>query len=171
MPTQSAYQVRFEWGAPGVDSVGDGADAVIWVDQLPATPRDVPDFPTVVAGSIQNRRAVAAWVIDEQARVGDRFTVAVIAAGEARADGSLRVAVEDLLGARAVIDALAAGPGIARLAGVGIDYCSPEAAAACAAFTSLSKAAAHLISASESGMATGRPMLDLDAIDEVPRLR
>lgn len=129
---------------------------------MPATPRDVPDFPTVVAGSIQNRRAVAAWVIDEQARVGDRFTVAVIAAGEAREDGSLRFAVEDLLGAGAVIDALAE---------VGIDYCSPEAAAACAAFTSLSKAAAHLISASESGMATGRPMLDLDAIDEVPRLR
>jgi 2-phosphosulfolactate phosphatase len=50
--------------------------------------------------------------------------------------------VEDLLGAGAVIDALA---------DVGIDYCSPEAAAASAAFTGLRNATGHLIGASASG--------------------
>ncbi len=162
MPAQSVYQVRFDWGSPGAGSIGDGADAVVWVDQLQASPREVPEFPVVVSGSIQNSAAVAAWVLEQQALRGDRFTIAVVAAGEQRPDGSLRFAVEDLLGAGAVIDALAE---------VGIDYCSPEAAAACAAYTSLNKAAAHLISASESGLALNRPMLDLDPVTEVPRLR
>lgn len=63
-------------------------------------------------------------MIERQAEAGDRFTVAVIAADEPRQGGELRFAVEDLLAAGAVIDALAA---------VGINYCSPEAAAACAA--------------------------------------
>jgi len=158
MPTQSVYQVRFDWAAAGAESIGDGADAVVWVDQLAATEVAVAQHPLVVSGSIQNRAAVARWVLDRQAERGDRFTVAVVAAGERRADGSPRFAVEDLLGAGAVIDALAA---------VGIDYCSPEAAAACAAYTSLAGAAAHLISASESGLALARPLLDLDPIDEV----
>lgn len=161
MPTQSVYQVRFDWGAAGAESIGVDADAVVWVDQLPASEVAVPQHPLVASGSIQNRAAVARWVLDRQSERGDRFTVAVAAAGELRADGSLRFAVEDLLGAGAVIDALAT---------VGIDYCSPEAAAACAAFTSLAGAAAHLISASESGLALGRPLLDLDPVDEVPLL-
>ncbi|MEX1079752.1 MAG: 2-phosphosulfolactate phosphatase [Homoserinimonas sp.] len=161
MTSQSVYQVRFDWGSPGVDWVGDGADAVIWVDQLASTPRAVPEFPVVVAGGIQNRAAVARWVLAQQARKGDRFTVAVVAAGELRLDGSLRFAVEDLIGAGAVIDSLAS---------VGVDYCSPEAAAACAAYTGLSGAAAHLISASESGLSLGGPLLDLAPVDEVPVL-
>jgi hypothetical protein len=37
------------------------------------------------------------------------------------------------------------------LAAVGIDYSSPEAAAACAAFTGLRGAVAHLLTASVSG--------------------
>ena len=73
---------------------------------------------------------------------GDRFVVAVIAVGEQRDDGSTRFAVEDLLGAGAVIDALA---------DVGIDYCSPESATAAAAFTGLRNATGHLIGASASG--------------------
>src|SRR5690606_4178742 len=161
MPTQSPYQVRFDWGVAGAESITDGADVVVWVDQLAASEVARPQHPLVVSGSIQNRAAVARWVLDRQSERGDRFTVAVVAAGELRADGSLRFAVEDLLGAGAVIDALAT---------VGIDYCSPEAAAACAAFTSLAGAAAHLISASESGLALDRPLLDLDPVDEVPLL-
>jgi 2-phosphosulfolactate phosphatase len=96
----------------------------------------------VVAGAQRNRTAVAEWVLARQAEKGDRFSVAVIGCGEAREDGSIRFAVEDLLGAGAIVDALA---------GVGIDYCSPEAAAACAAFTSLRNAVGHLVSASASG--------------------
>lgn len=158
MTPQAQYQVRFDWGLPGAAAISTGADAVVWVDQLPATARDLPEFPTVVSGSIQNCAAVADWVLQRQGGRGDRFTVAVVAAGEQHSDGSLRFAVEDLLGAGAIIDALAA---------VGIDYCSPEAAAACAAYTSLRRASAHLISASESGIALGKPMLDLDPVEEV----
>ena len=96
---------------------------------------------TVVAASLRNRTAVAEWVLARQAEKGDRFRVAVIAAGDERADG-IRFAAEDLLGAGAVIDALAV---------VGIDYCSPEAAVATAAFGALRRATGHLISASVSG--------------------
>ena len=158
---QSKYQVRFDWGVAGARSIAEGADAIIWVDQLGEANAQLPDS-LVVAGSIQNSAAVARWVLERQAETGDRFTVAVVAAGEAREDGSLRFAVEDLLGAGAVIDALAAA---------GIDYCSPEAAAASAAYTSLRRAASHLISASESGQALGMPMLDLDPVDGVPVMR
>jgi 2-phosphosulfolactate phosphatase len=83
----------------------------------------------------------------------------VIAVGEPRADGSTRFAVEDLLAAGAVIDALA---------DAGIDYCSPEAAAAGAAFTGLRNATGHLIGASASGreLAAAGRRADIDsAID------
>lgn len=124
----------------------------------------------VVAGDFRNRGAVARWVLDQQAAKGDRFTVAVIAAGDWRADGTPRCTVEDLLAAGAVVDALA---------GVGIDYCSPEAAAACAAFTSLTRATAHLVSASGSGQQLidlGRRSdvdfaSEIDAAHSVPVLR
>jgi 2-phosphosulfolactate phosphatase len=96
----------------------------------------------VLAASLRNRTAVANWILDYQAQLGERVMVAVIAAGEARPDGSLRFAVEDLLAAGSVIDALAE---------LGIDYCSPEAAAASAAFVGLKRATAHLLTASGSG--------------------
>jgi 2-phosphosulfolactate phosphatase len=177
--------------------VGKGADVVVWVDVLDTEPALVPsaaaaaDSPVadaadpiagidpldgvlphaaVVAGGFRNRTAVARWVLDRQAVKGDRFTVAVIAAGAVRADGTPRFTVEDLLAAGAVVDALA---------GVGIDYCSPEAAAACAAFTSLTRATAHLVSASGSGQQLidlGRrhdvdDACELDAVQVVPVLR
>lgn len=162
MTAQSIYQVRFDWGLAGAESIGLGADAIIWVDQLGEPRSEIPDASTVVAGTIQNSAAVASWVLEQQASTGDRFIVAVVAAGEAREDGGLRFAVEDLLAAGAVIDALA---------GVGIDYCSPEAAAACAAYTSLRRGTAHLISASESGVMRGVPILDLDPVIEVAVIR
>ncbi|MEZ5214334.1 MAG: 2-phosphosulfolactate phosphatase [Microbacterium sp.] len=65
--------------------------------------------PLVVLGSLRNAAAVAAAALAEQHRRGARTSIAVIAAGElvSGADGApLRVAVEDLLGAGAVIDAL-----------------------------------------------------------------
>jgi 2-phosphosulfolactate phosphatase len=101
----------------------------------------------VVAASLRNRAAVAEWVRARQGERGERVTVAIIAAGERRPDGSTRFAVEDLLGAGAVVDALAAA---------GIDHCSPEAAAASAAFTGLRNAIRHVVGAS----ATGRELAD-----------
>jgi 2-phosphosulfolactate phosphatase len=152
---QTQYQVRFDWGRPGADAIGEGADVVVWVDVLgtPATPQQsaTPPGPatqnkrvagTTIAGSLRNRRAIADWALAKQGDKGDRFTIAVVAAGDIREDGSIRFAVEDLLAAGAVIDALA---------DVGIDYCSPEAAAASAAFMGLKNATGHLIGASASG--------------------
>jgi len=97
----------------------------------------------VVAACLRNRRAVAAWVLAQQEARGDRFPVAVIAAGELRPGGGApRVAIEDLLGAGALIDALA---------DLGIDYYSPEAAVASTAFLGCSRAVRQLITASGSG--------------------
>jgi phosphosulfolactate phosphohydrolase-like enzyme len=137
---QSTYQVRFDWGAPGADAISEGAHVIVWVDQLGEA--------TLVASSIDLMRAtleeaeeVAAVALRRQTELGGRFVVAVVAAGAVRDDGSLRFAVEDLLAAGAVIDALAA---------VGIDHQSPEAAAAAAAYLGLKNATRHLISASAS---------------------
>jgi 2-phosphosulfolactate phosphatase len=188
--SQYRYQVRFEWGVAGAAAVGNGVDVIVWVDVLdtdaafPASSaHDSPlharaDDPldgilpraAVVAGGLRNRTAVAQWVLDQQAVKGDRFTVAVIAAGSVREGGTPRFTVEDMLAAGAVVDALA---------GVGIDYCSPEAAAACAAFTSLARATAHLVSASGSGQQLidlGRrsevdDACEVDAVQAVPVLR
>ena len=158
---QSQYQVRFDWGFAGAAAIADDADVIVWVDQLGFADTRLPDHG-VVLGSIQNRRALADWALERQGDLGDRFTIAVVAAGELRDDGSLRFAVEDLLGAGAVIDALA---------DVGIDYCSPESAAASASFTGLRNATSHLISSSASGQALGRPSVQLDPVDEVTVLR
>jgi 2-phosphosulfolactate phosphatase len=124
----------------------------------------------VVAGSLRNAAAIARWALAQQGDKGDRFTVAVIGAGETRADDTLRFAVEDLLGAGAIIDALAE---------VGIDYCSPEAATAAAAYTGLRNATGHLIGASSSGRElTERGFradidvaIEIDASGTVPVLR
>ncbi|PJJ65675.1 2-phosphosulfolactate phosphatase [Compostimonas suwonensis] len=153
---QSKYQVRFEWGAEGAADIAEGAHVAVLVDVLQdaaaaAAPWNaqrgaaVADaFPTaaVVGASFTNRRAVAQWILDHQVAAGERVMIAIVALGEPRADGSTRFAVEDYLAAGALIDALAE---------LGIDYCSPEAAAASAAYTGLARATSHLVSASGSG--------------------
>ncbi|GAB3799876.1 hypothetical protein GCM10028798_13570 [Humibacter antri] len=96
----------------------------------------------VLAACLRNRTAVARWVLDYQERLGRRAKVAVVAAGETRTDETVRFAVEDLLTAGAVIDSLGK---------VGIDACSPEAAAACAAYTGLERGIRHMFTASVSG--------------------
>lgn len=134
---QSDYQVRFDWGRAGVAAVGADAEAVVWVDQLGEAPGPAGSVP----GTLERADELAAWALAEQEKLGGRFRIAVVAAGAEREDGSLRFAVEDLLAAGAVIDAIA---------GVGIDHQSPEAAAAASAHRGLARATRHLISASVS---------------------
>jgi hypothetical protein len=137
---QTTYQVRFDWGASGAADVGRDADAIIWVDQLGETAG--PDG--AVAGVLERAGEIGEWALAQQELAGGRFRVAVVAAGDARSDGSLRFAVEDLLAAGAIIEALADR---------GIDHQSPEAAAAASAYRGLSSATGHLISASVTARA------------------
>jgi 2-phosphosulfolactate phosphatase len=71
----------------------------------------------VVGACLRNAAAVGSWLLPRDG------PVAVIACGERRPDGSLRPAVEDLIGAGAVVAALGRGRS-----------CSPEADAARAGF-------------------------------------
>lgn len=99
----------------------------------------------VLLGALASASAVARAVLAEQQRRAARTSILVLAAGELasrEADAALRFAVEDLLGAGAVVDALGA---------LGIDHTSPEAAAACEAFRGLRPAVRHLLTASGSG--------------------
>lgn len=164
--SQATYQVRFDWGIAGATATQDGADAVIWVDQLAAGDASgsrgaiqlpQPDGALVLA-TVQNARAVADWVLERQHERGGRFRVTVIAAGGSRADGSSRFAVEDLLAAGAVIDALNE---------LGLDHCSPEAAAAGAAYAGLKNATKHLVKNSVTGRELGLGALELTPSDEV----
>ena len=156
---QSKYQVRFDWGLAGAAAVAADADVVVWVDVLATDAEGFDDetFPPealALRGGTADAARVADAVLREQVRLGRRAWVAIIAAG-ARRDDTVRFCVEDLLGAGAVIDALAA---------VGLDYSSPEAAAACAAFTGLRGAVTHLATASASGqelVAAGVPLADI----------
>lgn len=199
---QSRYQVRLEWGVDGLARVAP-TDVVVVVDVLrfssavadavaagASVPLDAdahavslngaavaaaaPGGETVVLlGCLRNASAVARFVMAEQARRGERTSVAVIAAGELTGrepGGVVRFSVEDQLGAGAVVDALAE---------LGIDHTSPEAAAACEAFRGLRGAVRHLLTASGSGqeliergerdavLAAAR----IDAVDAVPVLR
>lgn len=163
---QSRYQIRFEWGSAGVARLA-ASDVIVIVDVLSASTEavdavaaggSVPTAATglaelvgaardagavVLLGSLRNAAAVAAAVLAEQQRRGARTSVALIAAGDADAAG-WRVAVEDQLGAGAVIDALGS---------LGLDHTSPEAAAACESFRGLQSAVRHLLTASASGQA------------------
>ena len=111
----------------------------------------------VLLGCLRNAAAVARAALDIQHERATRTSIAVIAAGElaGREPGSpLRFAVEDQLGAGAIVDALG---------DLGVDHTSPEAAAACEAFRGLRGAVRHLLTASGSG----QELLDRDARDEV----
>ena len=192
---QARYQVRFEWGADGLARLAP-ADVVVIVDvldpsrtvtdaaargegvPLEVAPHGVSDVAAqaaasgalVMLGGLRNASAVATAILAEQQRRGDRTHVAVIACGDAADGAPLRFAVEDQLGAGAVIDALAAR---------GIDHTSPEAAATCEAFRGLRAAVRHLLTASGSGQEMiERGLRDevlaaaqIDAVDVVPVLR
>lgn len=210
MPTpldQSRYQLRLDWGLPGLARLAP-ADVVVVVDVLRvssavaarlaageevlaaasahAVSRDGLDGATVAVeaaaagalvllGSLRTASAVARAVLAEQNQRRARTFVNVIACGErmpgaAGIEAAPRVAVEDLLGAGAVIDALGA---------LGIDHTSPEAAVACEAFRGLRGAVRHLLTASGSGQELiDRGLRDevlaaasIDDLDVAPRLR
>jgi len=99
------------------------------------------DASAVVIGCLRNAAAVARWV-------GDR-PAAVIAAGEKWSDGSLRFAIEDWLGAGAIISRLADR--------------SHDAEAAAAAFERLRDKTHDALTASRSG----RELIDLGYPEDV----
>lgn len=137
---QPRYQVRLGWGIEGANAIAEGAHIVVWVDALPggtADPLTIIRTGALITGSVGSSSAIADWVLTQQVALGDRVIVAVVAAGTAG-----RFAVEDLVAAGAVIDALAE---------VGIDYISPEAAAAVEAYAGLRHAVDHVLSACVAG--------------------
>jgi 2-phosphosulfolactate phosphatase len=113
----------------------------------------------VLAGCLRNASAVAAAARDLGGPVG------VVAAGERRPDGSLRPAVEDLIGAGAVLHALGGNP-------------SPEARAAVATFldaapdlpAALATCASGLELAARGQAADLRLAAEHDVSRAVPRL-
>ena len=166
---QSTYQVRLDWGTAGLARLAP-ADIVVVVDVLrfsstvidaavadtevvlaeaegwsrngAAVAAAASPEATVLVGGIRNASAVARAVQTVQERRQARTSVAVIAAGEVDAGGVLRFAVEDQLGAGAVILALSDR---------GIDHTSPDAAVAAEGFRALRGALRHMIGASGSG--------------------
>lgn len=204
---QSTYQVRLEWGAEGLarlapadilvivdvlrfsstvaDAVAAGAEveldgAARW-SRNGAAVAAAAEHETVLLGGLRNAGAVARAIVTLQNRRQARTSVAIIAAGEGDAAGALRFAVEDHLGAGAVI---------AALTDLGIDHTSPDAAVAAEGFRALRRALRHMVSASGSAReiaegvdATARmtaagivptspaAAAEVDAVDAVPILR
>ena len=182
---QTKYQVRFDWGVAGAGRV-EAADVAVVVDVLHATTSverrvsggetvavaELDDRgetaqiatlladagATVVAGCLRNRSAVADWIIAKQAELGRRTSIVVIAVGELDDTAETRFAVEDLFGAGAVIEALGLR---------GIDFTSPEAAAAAAAYEGLRNGVGHLLSAS----ATAQQLAQAGATQHVQAAR
>jgi hypothetical protein len=144
---QASYQVRFDWGGAGIEAVGP-VDVVVWADAIPGGPTGgweaAPDHCAVIEADLRTAAAAARWAMARQRQRARRTSIAVIGAGDTRADGSTRWTVEDLLVAGAVI---------AELGALGIDATSPEAAAAEAAYRGLAGAMRHLMTACVSGRA------------------
>jgi 2-phosphosulfolactate phosphatase len=197
---QSTYQVRLEWGVAGlarlapadivvvvdvlrfsttvIDAIERGDDYpldaaahAISINGAPVAEAAADGGALVLLGGLRNASAVAAAVLAEQERRGARTSITVIAAGElSPGDGTLRFAVEDQLGAGAIVEALGA---------LGIDHTSPDAAVAAESFRALRRAVKHLLTASGSGLELiGRGLRDdvlaaaaVDAASAVPVLR
>lgn len=165
--SQSEYQVRLEWGGAGLSRLAD-AHVVVLVQTLglsaralaaaeAGAPLDAVDDAAaalvrasaatgahVVVGGLRNAAAVAAHVLEVQRTRGERTSISIVAAGYpdgADAEG-LRFAVDDLLGAGAVV---------AALGDLGIDHASPDAAVAGEGFRALGGAVRHLLTASGTG--------------------
>jgi 2-phosphosulfolactate phosphatase len=116
----------------------------------------------VVAASLRNRAAVAAWLVDWlglTVGAGAPPAVVVVPAGERWPDGSLRPAVEDLWGAGSVVAALAA-----RLEHrAGPLLLSPEAEAAGTAWLAVEDRVGEAL----AGCASGRELVEQGWPDDV----
>lgn len=92
--SQGTYQVRFDWGARGAEAIAAGAHVVVWVDQLAAagdiggtsgelmpllggSPGGVELMPAI----LEEAANVASFCFRRQTELGDRFVIAVVAAG------------------------------------------------------------------------------------------
>lgn len=194
---QSTYQVRLDWGLAGLerlaesdvvvivdvlhfstrvaDAVADGAavdlaEAGAWSSDSVAPAIAVTaaaSGATVLVGGIRNATAVARAIQAVQEQRQARTSIALIATGERDASHDVRFAVEDQLGAGAII---------AALTDLGIDHTAPDAAVAAEGFRALRRALGHLLSASGSGQdaadaASVAAAAKLDAITAVPVFR
>ena len=143
---QERYQVRFDVGLDGARRIGASAHLLVWCDALPTQPVPVDALPhrlEVIDARLGAAAAIAERLLALQGERGERTMVAVVAAG-APIESPEGFAVEDVLLAGAIIDALGAR---------GIDATSPEAAAAAAAFQGLRSAIGHMLTASTAGRA------------------
>jgi 2-phosphosulfolactate phosphatase len=194
---QSTYQVRLDWGLAGLgrvaetdvvvivdvlhfssrvaDAVADGAavdlaEAGDWSSDSVAPAIAVTAAAggaTVLVGGIRNASAVARAIQTIQEQRQTRTSVALIATGERDASNDVRFAVEDHLGAGAII---------AALTDLGIDHTAPDAAVAAEGFRALRRALGHLLSASGSGQDAAdaesvAAAAKLDAVTAVPVFR
>ncbi|BAJ73949.1 phosphosulfolactate phosphohydrolase [Microbacterium testaceum StLB037] len=173
---QANYQVRLDWGLAGlgrlapadvvilVQTLGLSADALTAAESGASLPVEglptaalvgaaAEDAAAVLVGGIRNARAVADRVLALQTARAERTSIAIIAIGYPDAE-TLRFAVDDLLGAGAVV---------AALGDLGIDHASPDAAVAGEGYRALRGAARHLLSAS----GTGRSLTDAGRADVV----
>ena len=135
------YQVTLEWGAAGLKAAAADVIVIADADRGPETEqllRLASRATPVLEATLENADVVAQAALDEQERRGGRVSIAVVAAGERWADGSLRPTATDLLVAGRVVDELAA---------LGIDFHSPACAAACAAAVALRGATKSLVAA------------------------
>lgn len=147
-PAQARYQVRFDFGSAGLRRLAD-ADIIVWVDALPEAGslpslEEVAPTSAIILGALTTRSAVADWILRRQVDLGKRVSIALVAAGFE--DG---FASHDLLAAGAIIEALADR---------GIDFTSPEAAVAGAAYAGLRQASGHLFTASVVGQNVRRKL-------------
>jgi 2-phosphosulfolactate phosphatase len=150
----------------------DAATAAAGEGAAIARAASAPGAAAVLVGGLRNASAVADAVLAIQHEREARTSIAVVGAPASAAEGvgGVRFAVENQLGAGAVIDALAE---------VGIDHSSPEAAVAGEGFRALRRATRHLLTASGSGRAFERAGLRehvlnaaaVDAASVVPMLR
>jgi 2-phosphosulfolactate phosphatase len=136
----------------------------------------------VIAASLRNRTAVAAWIVRQMVAARGRHpAVILVPAGERWPDDSLRPAIEDLWGAGAVIAAI-----VQRLEHqAGPLLLSPEAGAAMAAWLFVEGGGGDVdaVRTALSRTASGRELIDrgwpddvsiaaeLDTSTAVPRLR
>jgi 2-phosphosulfolactate phosphatase len=100
LPSPNGSAISAAAGAAATGTPAAEADAA---DDHPAG--GVPAESVVLAGCLRNASAVAAW-LEEAGYATPERPVTVIAAGERWPDGELRPALEDLLGAAAIIAAL-----------------------------------------------------------------